>query len=237
MGYISFAQSIVPSAQIVSPSSEKTACSYGSPLSEAVARGLREKAAILTKEMLSQKEPLSIVEENIIPALNTVGEGFEKKTVFLPELLMSAEAAKSAFDVIKSAMKKSAHAESRMTVIMATVKGDIHDIGKNIVKLLLENYGFSVVDLGRDVEPSEIVEAAKEHGASVIGLSALMTTTVGAMEETISLVRKSLPKCRVMVGGAVLNAEYAKRIGADAYAKDAMEAVRCVESFEKELSV
>jgi 5-methyltetrahydrofolate--homocysteine methyltransferase len=157
--------------------------------------------------------------------------GFEKKTVYLPQLLMSAEAAKSAFEQIKGAMtgEKSA---TKCAFVLATVKGDIHDIGKNIVKLLLENYGFAVYDLGKDVEPEAIAEKTKELHAPLVGLSALMTTTVPAMEETIRLLRKEAPWCKVVVGGAVLTQEYADAIGADKYAKDAMEAVRYAEKVQ-----
>jgi len=183
--------------------------------------------------MLKGNAPLDIVQGHIIPALDIVGKGFEEKTIYLPQLLMSAEAAKSAFEEIKVAMLSKSGEEktdgARFKVIIATVKGDIHDIGKNIVKLLLENYGFTVIDLGRDVPPETIVERAIAEDVSLVGLSALMTTTVPAMEETIALLREKHPKCKVIVGGAVLNREYAERIGADKYAKDAMEAVRYAE--------
>ena len=178
---------------------------------------------------------MEIVTEQIIPALNTVGEGFERKTVYLPQLLMSAEAAKSAFEQIKLSMSGTGTA-TKCTVVIATVKGDIHDIGKNIVKLLLENYGFTVVDLGRDVTPEEIVHETVRLHAPIVALSALMTTTVPSMQETISLLRKSAPFCKVIVGGAVLTYEYAKSIGADQYAKDAMGAVRYAEKINNELS-
>ena len=166
-----------------------------------------------------------------MPALDAVGDGFEKKKVFLPQLLMSANAAKSAFDVIK----KNMHGESKKSkgkIILATVKGDIHDIGKNIVKVLLENYSYEVLDLGKDVEPELIAETAKKENVSLVGLSALMTTTVPAMKETIRLLNKELPHCRTMVGGAVLTEEYAQSIGADKYAKDAMESVKYAESIK-----
>ena len=155
----------------------------------------------------------------------------KKKTVFLPGLLMSAEAASAAFEVIKSAMSKD-ESRNRAKIVIATVKGDIHDIGKNIVKLILENYGFAVIDLGKDVPPAVIAEQAKLHSADFVGLSALMTTTLPSMEETVNLLRKECPNCRVIVGGAVLTAEYAEKIGADKYAADAMDAVRYLESFE-----
>ena len=210
---------------------------YASALEEAVVKGLKERAAELVVEMLKENAPLDIVQMHIIPALDRVGKGFEDKTVYLPQLLMSAEAAKSAFEEIKAAMLSKSGGENtdgkRLKVIIATVKGDIHDIGKNIVKLLLENYGFTVIDLGRDVPPEVIVERAIAEDVYLVGLSALMTTTVPAMEETISLLREKHPECKVIVGGAVLNREYAERIGADKYAKDAMEAVRYAEECEE----
>lgn len=161
-----------------------------------------------------------------MPALDRVGAGFEKGTLFLPQLLMSAEAAKAAFALLQEHMAQSGTApETKGRVVLATVKGDIHDIGKNIVKVLLENYGFAVVDLGKDVSPERVLEAVQEGKIRLVGLSALMTTTVRSMEETIALLRREAPDCRVMVGGAVLNEEYAKRIGADFYGKDAMASV------------
>ena len=202
-----------------------------SALQHAIMKGLQEQAAAVCEELLKTVDPLTVVGEEIIPALDCVGRGFENKTVYLPQLLMSAEAAKRAFERIKAAMPSG---ESRgPTVVLATVKGDIHDIGKNIAKLLLQNYGFAVIDLGRDVTPEAVVEAVVKHRAPLVGLSALMTTTVPAMEETIAALRASVPSCKVMVGGAVLNAEYAQRIGADFYAKDAMEGVRYAESVAK----
>ena len=208
----------------------------GSPLRRAVMKGLKSEAAAQAQARLDAGEdPMALVQEDIIPALNTVGEGFEKKTMFLPQLMMSAEAAEAAFRKIKEAVKDSGQDRgARMTVVLATVKGDIHDIGKNIVRLLLENYGFTVVDLGKDVPPEKIVDAALESGAPVIGLSALMTTTVPAMEETIRLAREKAPGVKVMVGGAVLTQAYADRIGADAYSADALGAVRYCERLEAE---
>ena len=161
----------------------------------------------------------------IIPALNKVGEDYEARKIYLPQLLMSAEAAKSAFEVIKSVSKKS-QIKGKKKIVLATVKGDIHDIGKNIVKLILENYGFDVLDLGKDVPPQRIGSEAKRISADVVGLSALMTTTLPAMEESVRLVKEAVPDCKIMVGGAVLTAEYAATIGADFYASDAMAAVR-----------
>ena len=179
--------------------------------------------------LLETEDPLRLVNEEIIPALNTVGERFERKEVYLPQLLMSAEAAKAAFEAVRARMLGESKEEGT-PFVLATVRGDIHDIGKNIVKLLLENYGFRVVDLGKDVAPEEIVRATVELHAPVVGLSALMTTTVAAMEETISLLRREAPWCKVIVGGAVLTPEYATAIGADYYAKDAMAGVRYAQS-------
>ena len=203
--------------------------SSSSQLMTAVIKGFKESASEITKELLKTKAPLEIVNSEIIPALNEVGIGFENKTIYLPQLLMSAESAKCAFDVIKEFMQSGEKAKSKGTFVIATVKGDIHDIGKNIVKLLLENYGFDVIDLGKDVPPEMIVEKVLETNAKLVGLSALMTTTVPAMEETIKLLREKAPWCKVVVGGAVLTQEYADKIGADHYAKDAMEAVRYAE--------
>ena len=200
----------------------------------AIVKGLRDKARELSLEMLKDNAPLDIVKGHIIPALDVVGKGFEKKEIYLPSLLMSAEAAKAAFEPISEVILQSKTAdEVKTTIIMATVEGDIHDIGKNIVCLLLENYGFSVIDLGRDVKPEEIVKAAIENNAAIVGLSALMTTTVPAMEETIKLLRKEAPSCKIMVGGAVLTESYAKKIGADHYAPDAMDGVRYAEGIAK----
>ena len=170
--------------------------------------------------------------------LDKVGKGFEEKKVYLPQLLMSAEAAKAAFEVIKSTMtaaETTDSAESKMPIVLATVKGDIHDIGKNIVKLLLENYGYPVTDLGRDVPPEAVVEATVRLHAPLVGLSALMTTTVPAMEETIKALRKDAPWCKIVVGGAVLTPDYAAEIGADKYAADAMETVRYAEEISDSL--
>lgn len=201
-----------------------------SPLQHAIAKGFKEKAGELTKELLKTADPLDIVNGEVIPALNDVGRGFEEKTVYLPQLLMSAEAAKYAFEEIKSHMLSSGgQSQSKGTFVVATVKGDIHDIGKNIVRLLLENYGFNVVDLGKDVDPGLFADTVCELHAPLAGLSALMTTTVPAMEETVALLRKRAPWCKIVVGGAVLTKEYADKMGADKYAKDAMETVRYAE--------
>ena len=193
-------------------------------------KGLKEEATPLTKELLNNNKPLDIIQEYLIPALDTVGKGFEAGTVYLPQLLMSAETAKQAFEVLKDEMAKDGGTvEKKDKIILATVKGDIHDIGKNIVKVLLENYGYEVIDLGKDVAPDKIVEEAILEDVKFIGLSALMTTTVVNMEKTISELRLKAPNCKVMVGGAVLNQEYASIIGADYYAKDAMQSVYCAQ--------
>ncbi|WP_297210631.1 homocysteine S-methyltransferase family protein [uncultured Flavonifractor sp.] len=195
------------------------------PLDECVVRGLREGAAQAARDALAEgAAPLELVDRLLIPALDQVGRGFEDGTLYLPQLLMSAEAAKAAFEVVKAAMAGERR-ENRGTVVLATVKGDIHDIGKNIVKVLLENYGFQVEDLGRDVAPETIAAAAARPGVRLVGLSALMTTTVVHMEQTIALLRQQVPQVQVVVGGAVLTAEYAARIGAHCYARDAMATV------------
>ena len=229
--YIQFAQE-TPQVQQAAPIAAVGVQPEGkSALQHAIVKGLREQAAQLTAGLLNAMEPLAIVQEEVIPALNDVGVGFENKTVYLPQLLMSAEAAKAAFEQIKAAMPAGSKA-TRSTFVLATVKGDIHDIGKNIVKLLLENYGFNVVDLGKDVAPETVAETVVNLHAPMAGLSALMTTTVPAMEDTIRMLKEKAPWCKVVVGGAVLTQEYADQIGADAYASDAMETVRFAETME-----
>ena len=206
-----------------SENGRKTAVS----LRESIEKGLKEDAALITAELSETQEPLGIINTELIPALNHVGDGFEAGTIFLPQLLMSAEAAKSAFAILKDKMDKSGEVQEKIgTIILATVKGDIHDIGKNIVKVLLENYSFDVIDLGKDVAPEQIVDMVLDKNVKLVGLSALMTTTVVSMEETIRMLREQAPQCKVMVGGAVLNQEYADMIGADFYGKDAMQSVR-----------
>ena len=201
-------------------------------LKTAIEKGLKEDAYSIAQTLVETQKPLDIIQENLIPALDTVGKGFEAGTVFLPQLLMSAEAAKQAFEVLKEQMASEGETGiKKEKIILATVKGDIHDIGKNIVKVLLENYNFQVIDLGKDVPPETIVEAAKREHVQLVGLSALMTTTVVSMEETIRLLRKEYPECKVMVGGAVLNQEYADMIDADFYGKDAMQSVYYAQSF------
>lgn len=226
--YIAFAagEPARPAAGTVKEETETT-------LRRAIEKGLRERAGELTQALLRETEPLELVKGEIIPALDVVGQGFERGTVYLPQLLMSAEAAKSAFERIRVALSaQRTPGAARCRVVLATVHGDIHDIGKNIVKLLLENYGFAVTDLGRDVPPERVAEEVVRLHAPLLGLSALMTTTVPAMEETIRRVRAAAPWCRIVVGGAVLNEGYAARIGADRYAADAMETVRYAEGVD-----
>lgn len=197
-------------------------------LDEAIIKGLTESASEATVKLLEENmDALSIINEKLIPALDVVGKGFEEKKMFLPQLLMSADAAKASFEAIKTTLSKQGKSsESKGKIVIATVKGDIHDIGKNIVKTLLENYGFDMIDLGKDVAPELILKTVQEHQVKLVGLSALMTTTVVNMEETIKLLREHHAGCRVMVGGAVLTQEYADMIGADFYSKDAMGSVR-----------
>lgn len=203
----------------------------GTDLKTAVVKGLKAEAGEQAKQLLQRTAPLEIINTHLIPALDIVGQGFEKGTVFLPQLLMSADAAKAAFDEIKQVIVQSdADTEKKKDkIVIATVKGDVHDIGKNIVKVLLENYGFDVIDLGKDVSPEVILETAKREQVRLVGLSALMTTTVANMELTIALLRREYPACKIMVGGAVLTQDYAKRIGADFYSRDAMGSVRYAE--------
>ncbi len=218
--YIEFAQSL-------EPSEKKAEVKSSTSLDGCIISGLKEQAGAVAAELIKTTPPMEIIDSMIIPALNTVGKGFEEKKVYLPQLLMSAQAAKEAFEAIKSAIPSGENKKGK--IVIATVKGDIHDIGKNIVKVLLENYGYEVIDLGKDVAPEKIVDEVKSSGAKLVGLSALMTTTVPAMEETIKLLRKEAPDCKVMVGGAVMTEEYAAMIGADSYGTDAMSAVRFAE--------
>ena len=199
-------------------------------LGAAIERGLKEQAAQAAGLLLDAREALDIINEEMIPALDRVGKGFEKGSIFLPQLLMSAEAAKAAFEVVKARMEGQGPVEKKGKIILATVKGDIHDIGKNIVKVLLENYSYDVIDLGRDVPPETVVETVLRENVPLVGLSALMTTTVPSMEETIRQLRKKAPSVKVMVGGAVLTPEYADSIGADAYCRDAMASVHYAET-------
>jgi 5-methyltetrahydrofolate--homocysteine methyltransferase len=220
--YIAFAEGLQKNAP------EREEPNAKSDLQRAIVKGLRDEAAAITVGLIGSRSAMDIVEGEIIPALNTVGEGFENKKIYLPQLLMSAEAARACVAVIKSAMPEEKTA-NKGRVILATVKGDIHDIGKNIVKLVMENYGFDVTDLGKDVPPEKVLSEAVRLGADVVGLSALMTTTLPAMEETVRLLRLNAPEVKIMVGGAVMTADYAAKIGADGYAPDAMRAVSCAE--------
>jgi 5-methyltetrahydrofolate--homocysteine methyltransferase len=204
---------------------ETVAADTGITLEKAIIKGLKNDAKNITKQLILTTPPLEIVNNCIIPALDTVGEAYEKGASFLPQLLMSAETANVAFDIIKENIKKD-ESSNKGDIIIATVKGDIHDIGKNIVKVILQNYGYTVHDLGKDVPPEKIVEYAKTTGIKLVGLSALMTTTVPSMEKTINQLKSFDSSIKIMVGGAVLTPEYAEMINADKYAKDAMEAVR-----------
>ncbi len=223
--YIEFA-----SADALNPVKEQE--TKQATLQLAIIKGLKEEAKAISKAMLQSLVPLDIVNNHIIPALDVVGKNYEKGIIFLPQLLISAETATVAFEAIKEAMKTE-KASSKGDIILATVKGDIHDIGKNIVKVILQNYGYTVHDLGKDVEPKVILEYAKANNIRLIGLSALMTTTVGAMEDTIKIFREEKQEATFVVGGAVLTPEYAQMIGADKYAKDAMETVRFAQEFFK----
>lgn len=223
-GYVSFATG-VEKEKSHSPQTENS-------LTECIKKGLKEQAKVLTEKLLLDNDAIKIINENVIPALDSVGRDYESKKIFLPQLLISAESAKASFDVIASKNVKGTKKKSK--IVLATVKGDIHDIGKNIVKMMLENYGFNVIDLGKDVDPEVIVKTVVKEKAPVCGLSALMTTTVPYMKETIELLKKDAPFCKTVVGGAVLTEEYALSIGADKYAKDALETVRFMEKTEKD---
>ena len=202
------------------------------PLMKAVEQGLKGEAAAHTRALLAGHEPLDLVDHALIPALDAVGAGYEKGTLFLPQLLQSASAAQAAFEEIKAAVAKNgAPGSSKGKIVLATVKGDVHDIGKNIVRVILENYGFEVLDLGRDVPPEKVVEAVRESGARLVGLSALMTTTLKSMAETIEALHKAKLDCKIMVGGAVLTESYAMQIGADWYAKDAKRSADIAKAF------
>ena len=203
-----------------------------SKLISAIRHGLKADAFSAAGELLKTTEPVAVIEKGIVPALEEVGRGFERGTVFLPQLLMSADAAGEAFSAVRKVLSRTSSSSSNSSpIVIATVKGDIHDIGKNIVRALLENYGFDVIDLGRDVPPEEIVAAALKSGSKLVGLSALMTTTVGAMAETVRQLREADPSISTFVGGAVVTDEYARSIGATHYTKDAMASVRLAKSF------
>lgn len=222
MDFINFA-----SQQEVQPTAKQES---SLTLKEAIEKGLKEKASEITTAMLGNSAPLDIVNAHVIPALDNVGKRFEEKKLFLPQLLMSAEAAKASFEVIKATMSADGSSVKKGSIVIATVHGDIHDIGKNIVKLLLENYGYTVIDLGKNVPPETVLRAVTDNHAPLVGLSALMTTTVPAMEETVKLIKENAPWCKTVVGGAVLTQDYADKIGANKYAADAMETVRYAES-------
>jgi 5-methyltetrahydrofolate--homocysteine methyltransferase len=200
-------------------------------LDQAIIKGMKEESSKCAKELLVSTQPLDIINNYIIPALDIVGDGFEKNTIFLPQLLMSADSAKTAFDEIKAHMIVNGKSDVKgEKIVLATVEGDIHDIGKNIVKVLLSNYGFDVIDLGKDVKCELVLQTVQEENVKLVGLSALMTTTVPNMEKTIKLIHDNTD-AKVFVGGAVLTKSYAKMINADFYTKDAMESVRCAQEF------
>ena len=208
-----------PAAQPAAPAGTPAGAT---PLEDAILQGKGGEVVRLTEEALSTRTEMEIIEKSMIPALNRVGEEYEKQRIFLPQLLRAAQAASQGFEVLKARMaRQSGEGLSRGKVVLATVKGDIHDIGKNIVRVVLENYGYTVIDLGRDVPPEKIVETARAEGIRLVGLSALMTTTLPSMEKTIRALREAGVDCQVMVGGAVLTPEYARAIGADYYARDA----------------
>ena len=225
-------QAAQPAAPQASAPEETSAGGPYASLMKAVEQGLKGEAAAHTRALLAGHEPLDLVDHALIPALDAVGAGYEKGTLFLPQLLQSASAAQAAFEEIKAAVAKNgAPGSSKGKIVLATVKGDVHDIGKNIVRVILENYGFEVLDLGRDVPPEKVVEAVRESGARLVGLSALMTTTLKSMAETIEALRKAKLDCKVMVGGAVLTERYALEIGADWYAKDAKRSADIAKEF------
>ena len=197
-----------------------------SPVAKAIDDGIESEVAAVVEKLLGEMEPMDIVNGELIPALDRVGKGFEKGEIFLPAMMQSAQAAQAGFDVIKKAMEAGGSpGESKGDVVIATVKGDIHDIGKNIVRVIMENYGFNMIDLGRDVPVQDVVDAVTAGGVKLVGLSALMTTTLPSMAETIKAVKAAAPDCKVMVGGAVLTEDYALEIGADFYCRDAMKSV------------
>jgi len=209
----------------VKNTSRKASVSF-SPLEECVVKGLKDIAYIETKKLLETTEPFDIINSHIVTALDYVGSNFETGKMFLPQLIMSAESAKRSFDAIKEHMdKQGKKTELKGKIVLATVFGDSHDIGKNIVKAILENYGYEIIDLGKDVPIETVVSSVVENDIKLVGLSALMTTTVVNMEKTIEKVKEVMPQCKIMVGGAVLNEDYAKMINADFYAKDALSAI------------
>lgn len=233
--YVRFATEQLPKMQITTQikalqSSASPEQGAKSALERAIIHGLKENAERECAVLLAELDAQKIIEEYIVPALNVVGSAYEAKTAFLPQLLMSAEAAKAAFEKIKQTLPKGTSSIGTPTkVVIATVQGDIHDIGKNIVATILSNYGYTMIDLGKDVAPERILDAVLQEDAGYVGLSALMTTTVPSMQATIQLLRKFAPKVKIIVGGAVLTEDYAQKIGADGYAKDAMEAVHLLD--------
>ena len=187
-------------------------------------RGLRQETKALTGQALEQMSEMDVVDRLLIPALDAVGDSYERQEIFLPQLINAANAACEGFELVKERIaQRGGSSVSKGKIVLATVHGDIHDIGKNIVRVVLENYGYTVIDLGRDVPAETVVEAVVREDVRLVGLSALMTTTVASMEETIAAIRASGHDCRIMVGGAVLTPEYAAQIGADYYAKDAKQ--------------
>ena len=208
------------------PAAEKQSQDAENNLQTVIVKGLKSEAARLTKKILEEKEALEVVNQYLIPALDIVGERYDQGEIFLPQLVQSAETVKEAFTILKEEMARTGGRDiSKGKIVMATVKGDVHDIGKNIVKTVLENYGYQIIDLGRNVEIKEVVKTVAENEIKLLGLSALMTTTVKNMEKTVKAVREAAPECKIMVGGAVLTADYADMIEADFYARDAKEAV------------
>ena len=226
VSYIKYCEQNIETAP-VSAETKTTACNLG----QAIAAGLKEEAVSIAKSMISDVGVMDIIEKNLIPALDEVGRKYEQGILFLPQLLSSAEASSAVFDAVRQYSEKGTG--NGFKIVLATVKGDIHDIGKNIVHMLLENYGFSVIDLGKDVPPEKILDAVIENNAGIAGLSALMTTTLPSMEKTIALLREKAPWCRTVVGGAVLTQEYADKTGASHYAKDAMSTVRFADKILK----
>lgn len=230
--YIRFTTEKLPTFETTVAAAAKAEIGGETPLQNAIVRGLKGDAERACEELLANRSTQEIVESEIVPALDTVGRAYEEKRAYLPQLLMSAEAAKGAFERIKAHAANTDGTEARKCkIVLATVKGDIHDIGKNIVGTLLGNYGFTVIDLGRDVPPEKIVDAVLAENAPIVGLSALMTTTLPSMAETVSLLKEKAPDTKIMVGGAVLTEEYAAKLGADGYAKDGMGGVRLAEAF------
>jgi 5-methyltetrahydrofolate--homocysteine methyltransferase len=221
--YIEYMAAAENEAEVAEPEEQQK---QDSDLQSVIVKGLKSEAARLTKALLKEKDALDVVNQYLIPALDIVGDRYEKGEIFLPQLVQSAETVKEAFSVLKEELARTGGRDiTKGKIVMATVKGDVHDIGKNIVKTVLENYGYQIIDLGRNVNIKEVVKAVKENQVKLLGLSALMTTTVKNMEKTIKAVREEVLDCKIMVGGAVLTSDYAEMIEADFYARDAREAV------------